>query len=194
MKGLIVFAEVFLVLMLYYSTSFSQAQEDNREIKEEELYLCFYAILCTERDVWAFKDVADNAGPGLHAKVLEWFYDICGIEAEDTPEFWESYPDIKCAQSEEQKRYSFEEFTRRCGEYWADVCEDQESEECIKTGEAAVRFEEVIGVYTAKGTCTNEAVHAAEVGAEKAGEMAEGMAEEGMDQFKNAEKSFPAKW
>ncbi|KFM59440.1 hypothetical protein X975_03402, partial [Stegodyphus mimosarum] len=152
-------ATVTLILGLF---AFANGEFDPNEVKEEEMYNCFFAILCGEWDAYPFKRIVDRAGPQMKTEGFRWLKEISDIDAEDTKYFWDHYPEFKCHFSDELKRQYFFEWLKRLGEYWATACAEQDSEECIKMGEAAEEYEKVNTEYTLNGVCQSEGVETME--------------------------------
>ncbi|GIY91120.1 uncharacterized protein CDAR_443891 [Caerostris darwini] len=138
-------------------------------MSENDMYRCYYVILCDLRKPEEFQQLVYTAGPETTAKAMEWMREVTKIEdAEDTPEFWKKYPGIKCAYPEETKKDMFYEWIKLAGEYWIEQCEDPESDTCQNTEAAANQIFAVFAKYTASGDCKPE-------GAEMAADAAKDM-------------------
>ncbi|GFY45434.1 uncharacterized protein TNIN_305601 [Trichonephila inaurata madagascariensis] len=165
MNPLLTLTSSFLLLIVY-----AEAAANWNSINENDMYRCYYTILCKLRKTDEFQAAIRAAGEKVTKQAMVWMREITKIpDAEDTPEFWEKYPGIKCAYPEETKKEMFNEWIRQGGEYWIQECEDPNSETCEKTEAAADALYEMFAKYTATGDCKPEGAEMAEGMADKMG-------------------------
>ncbi|CAL1300779.1 unnamed protein product [Larinioides sclopetarius] len=139
-----------LFILIAYAESFESLMD------EDEMYGCFYKLLCELDKVAEILEITRGAGPDNAKRYIEAISQATGVEIhENTEEDWIKFKEIGCKLPEEQRKKAFTEWGTLIGEYILDICQEHDSELCITADLAADQFATFLAKYKATGVCSN---------------------------------------
>ncbi|CAL1300780.1 unnamed protein product [Larinioides sclopetarius] len=121
-----------LFILIAYAESFESLMD------EDEMYGCFYKLLCELDKVAEILEITRGAGPDNAKRYIEAISQATGVEIhENTEEDWIKFKEIGCKLPEEQRKKAFTEWGTLIGEYILD------------------QFATFLAKYKATGVCSN---------------------------------------
>ncbi|CAL1289624.1 unnamed protein product [Larinioides sclopetarius] len=127
------FATSLLFILMAYVERFESRMDD------DELYQCFVKLVCQMDKGEEFYNMVRDSGPKNAEKCLDIFRQVGDIEVpEFTLESIMQLKEIPCKWPEERRKKTFFDWSKLYGEHLLDICQQADSELCIKADIAAV--------------------------------------------------------
>ncbi|GBN05982.1 hypothetical protein AVEN_248246-1 [Araneus ventricosus] len=100
--------------------------------KEDQLRDCYFHDLCERNPVQEYYKMLEGVSPEISTKVWEWISAVVDMDVkpENTLENCNKYRDKSCKLPEETQKKHFNEFSQLSGEYWMEICRDDNSPLC----------------------------------------------------------------